>query len=158
PSTAGRAARDRYGRCGSHVRDREAVVVNPGATALAVQQNAVPGESQPARQGRDKAVVSGCGEGMPQSHPRAHPAAAVVVVVRKPVEITFNAQHKAADLVVEADLSASGERRIARTGEVQPSKGVSHIACSPGSAEIAAQVEPGPTELRNRGRRLGIDR
>src|SRR5262249_14116177 len=73
----------------------------------------------------------------------------IVVVIRSPVEISFDTAHEPAGLIIEADLTAADEHPVAASGvEGQSIDAVGHAMLGPGAADVTAEVEPRPAERR----------
>jgi len=75
----------------------------------------------------------------------------VVIVVAGPVAIPFAADDEVADLVIATDLPAADEYAvIIVVVEVRPKERVRPAVVGPSTANVAANVESGPTEHRQR--------
>ena len=148
----GRAAEIHAGR---KVRDAQAVVADPAAAGLAVEQQFIEGIAEAGGQGRDPAIVVGDrnGANVWNDHPIAGVGAG-------PVGVPFATDDEVADLVIGADLPAGQEGGVVAVVEVGQEDGVRPIVLGPGAANIDADVEAGPIQHGHRRwqRRRGPDR
>jgi len=147
------AAGERHARV--EVGDCQAVVADPATAGLAVEQPVIDGDAEAGSQCRDPAIVVGDHNGSGRSD---DPVA--VVVVAGPVEVPLAADDEVVDLVIDADLSAADECAVvAAVVEVRQQDRVRPGVAGPGTANVAADVESGSTEHRQRRRwRRGLHR
>src|SRR6516162_9997357 len=132
-------AADRHPR--REVGDGQVVVADPAAAGLAVYQPLIDGIAEAGRHGRDIAIVAADlhGSNVRNENPRA-------VVAAGPVKVPFAADDELADLVIAADLPAADERAVVAVVEVGHENRVRPAVVAPGTANVGADVEPGPTE------------
>src|SRR6201999_2039787 len=105
----------------------------------------------------DPAIVVGA-----DNVPNARNKDSRVVVGGGQVEIKFAADDEVAALVIGADLPAADEYAGVVVVEVRQEERVREAVVGPGTANVGADVEPGPTEHGHgrwrRGRRGDISR
>src|SRR5262249_42955707 len=80
------------------------------------------------------------------------------VDVAGPVEVPFAADDELADLIIAADLTAADEYAVADGVGGRQEARVRPAAAGPGTANVSADVESGPTEYGRRRWRRGLDR
>jgi len=134
-------------RCTSRrIGDGEVVAADPTATGLAIKEPVAIGHAEPGSQGRDPTIV-----GSLDSSDRRKKYGTGIVIIRNPIEVPFKSQNKVADLPVEPELASSNECAVViSVAEVEAQEGVGHVIVPPGSPNVAAKIEPGPTEERRR--------
>ena len=77
----------------------------------------------------------------------------VVIVVGGPIEVPFAADDELADLVIAANLPTADEYAVVAVVEVRQENSIRPAIVGPGTANVGADVEPGPTENRRWWRR-----
>src|SRR6516225_4314855 len=136
------------------VGDGQVVVADPACATLTVHQPAIDGEAEAGSHCRDPAIVAG---DRSESNAR-NGDRDVVVIVGAPVAVPFAADDELADLVIDADLPAADEYASVIV-EVRVEKRFGPLIVGPGTANVSADVESGPTEHGWRWRwRRGLDR
>jgi len=139
----GRAAERHAGR---KVADAQAVVADPAAAGLAVEQQLIEGIAEAGGQRRDPAIVVGDrnGPNVWNDHPIAGVGAG-------PVGVPFATDDEVADLVIGADLPAGQEGGVVvAVVEVGQEDAVRPITLGKGAAKIDADVEAGPIQHGHR--------
>jgi hypothetical protein len=142
---------ERHARRG--VGDGEVVAADPAAASLAVEQPVINGPAEAGSYRCDPAIVVG-DDNVPNARNKD---SIVVIVVGRPVEVPFAADDELADLIIAADLPAADEYAVVAVVEVRQEDAVRPAVVGPGTANVGADVEPGPTEHGHRRWRRGLD-
>ena len=102
----------------------------------------INGPAEAGSHRRDPSIVGG-NRDVP--HARNEDASAIVVI-GGPVEVPLAADDELADLVIAADLPAANKYAVVSVIEVRHEERVVPAVVGPGTANVAADIESGPTE------------
>jgi hypothetical protein len=137
-------------RGAGRVCQRQVVAADPGTAAFTVEQHAIPSVTEPAGQRGEPSAVIATRKGRASGRHNGHR----IIVVGEPIKVALDADNEAAaKLVVGTHLATADKRRIVIGIEIKEPEAVSQSAVLPACAEIAAEIEPGPTECGRDDRR-----
>ncbi len=133
-----------------YIEQRQIIATNPGGAALCIKEQAVGGHAEPTGQRRKPPAVAAPLEGCAvKSY-----AITRIIVIGEPVEIALNADDQRVELIVGADLAAADERATIIGPQLKLLMLSLMLPWFQPGAEIAADIEGGPTEWGRRGRHV----